>query len=327
MDGAVTKRQERTAIRNHAAYWIARLHAENCTELEKQHFRQWLKARPDHAVEFEAMTDLWELGGGLGDGIPAHHAPPVATFPAQQKSVQTRRRMLATFAACAAATIPLSTSLHAARVLQTASGHFSDSILPGQVKCFLDTNTRLVCAHNNRYFRLEHGQVILCSQASVPAQWVAAGDVRLYLQDHSSAIIRAEENRIEVTALKGKVLVHNASLTGSFVSGQHLRLGERLSFYTNGTYHADRPDLEALLAWRKGYLMFQNRFLSEVVAEINRYQTQKVVFTAGSLKAIGNMRLSGIYYIGQGKDFFRILPHLLPIQLISHGSRIEILPS
>lgn len=71
-----------------AAYWCMRLHEDDCSEAERQAFQRWLDASPEHAREFAAMQEIWEL---------AVHLPPTsgprAGAPARPRRRGCLRRM------------------------------------------------------------------------------------------------------------------------------------------------------------------------------------------------------------------------------------------
>ena len=53
------------------------------------------------------------------------------------------------------------------------------------------------------------------------------------------------------------------------------------------------------LAWRRGVLVFDNATLGDVVAEINRYNRQKLVISdadAAQLKIVGTFRTDDAYH-------------------------------
>lgn len=73
-----------------AAEWIARLHAEDCTELDHDRFRDWLASDPRNGPVFEHLTELWELAGGVTS--PSVTAPHQTVYPRRNFS---RRHALA----------------------------------------------------------------------------------------------------------------------------------------------------------------------------------------------------------------------------------------
>ena len=86
------------AITEAAAQWCMRLHEPDCTRQEREAFAVWLNANPLHALEYEAMLEIW--------GVSEHLARPA---PAAARGVAlpsaTRRRTWQRFAVAAAVTL------------------------------------------------------------------------------------------------------------------------------------------------------------------------------------------------------------------------------
>jgi len=87
------------AITDAAAHWCMRLHASDCTAQERLAFEQWRDAHPLHAVEYEAMLDIWEVAGDL--------PRPDAIVPAVRIKPATPWRTVGIAAAVCALALPL----------------------------------------------------------------------------------------------------------------------------------------------------------------------------------------------------------------------------
>lgn len=59
--------------------------------------------------------------------------------------------------------------------------------------------------------------------------------------------------------------------------------------------HIDPDDVDARLAWQRGFLIFQDRALEDVVAEMERYTHRRFVFRTAQLRGL---RISGNFRIG-----------------------------
>ncbi len=68
---------EYDAITDAAAHWCMRLHAVDCTDAERQAFKQWHDADPLHAFEYEAMLEIWSVA----DHLPRVESAPAAPVP------------------------------------------------------------------------------------------------------------------------------------------------------------------------------------------------------------------------------------------------------
>ncbi|MBS1054640.1 FecR family protein [Gluconobacter kondonii] len=299
-------------IKLRAAEWIARLHAEDCTPLDHDMFRAWLASDPRNGPVFEHLTELWELSGGA-------RTPPVVAKPVQtiRRPVLSRRHALAGLVAAAFLAVPPWEGAHASRIEETGIGSIRDVRLTSRTDCRLDTQTRLVVGANKQQARLCHGQVLLSVAGPDPFHLSADG-MTVQLHDKTSADIRINRGNTEVTAIRGKVFLTAAALREA---GRWVMPGQRLRMDRNGGWNIDYPDLETLLSWQSGELVFRNQPLAEVIQEINRYTSRQIVLSAPRL---ASQRLSGVYHVRQGDAFLQMLPHLLPLRIRPAHNAYEI---
>lgn len=305
-----------STIRHHAAYWITRLHSENCTDAEKEAFQKWLADSQDHATEFQHLTEIWELGAGAPQTM-------LPTIPVARKNniLLNRRTALACLGTSVLMLSPLGQKVQATQLLQTKTGDISTFTLGGKICCQMDTDTKLAFIPDSQCCRLEKGQVILSASAAASTLWVIAAHTSVYLQLHASTNIRIAPDCVHVTALQDKILVRSEHLPAS---GAWLQPGQRLRFFADGHLHSDYPEIDTLLSWQEGRLIFRNRPLWEVITEINRYIPQKIKLDAPLLI---NRPLSGVYYIARGNAFLQMLVRLLPIRLVNNTNGITLLPA
>lgn len=95
-----------------------------------------------------------------------------------------------------------------------------------------------------------------------------------------------------VSVAEGKVRVtrgwDGAEEDGSAV----LAAGESARYGATGVVETGTADVEALTAWRRGWLVFADRRLREVVAELDRYRPGRIVFLQS---AIADERFTGAF--------------------------------
>ncbi len=299
-------------IKTRAAEWIARLHAGDCTPLDHDRFRDWLTSDPRNGPVFEHMTELWELSGGLS-------CPAPVTIPtrATRGPALSRRHALAGLVATVFLAAPPWEGAHASRIEETGTGSIRDIHITPHTHCRLDTQTRLVVGLNGRQARLCHGQVMLSTTGPDPFHLSADG-MTVQLHDQTAADIRINRGDTEVTAVRGKVFLSAVALRAA---GRWVMPGQRLRMYRNGGWNIDYPDLETLLSWQGGELVFRNQPLADVIQEINRYASRQIVLSAPRL---ASQRLSGVYHVRQGDAFLQMLPHLLPLRIRPAHNAYEI---
>jgi len=95
--------------------------------------------------------------------------------------------------------------------------------------------------------------------------------------------------------------------------------GERLMFNTGSAPKLDSPPLDTVTAWRRGEVVLDNTTLNDAVAEMNRYEDHKLVIGSSE---IGNLRISGIYHIGDSSGFARTVAKIYRLRMDEAQNKI-----
>ena len=142
----------------------------------------------------------------------------------------------------------------------------------------LDLNTRTSVALRAAGVELISGEAaISLAGASSPFTVSAAGG-RVAARD-AVFELRHTDGSVCVTCLSGAVEVALAS------GGATLAAAQRLVYDAAGLQPARALDADDLPAWRDGFLRFRQAPLAEVLDEINRYRSGRVILMAQSLAA------------------------------------------
>jgi len=97
--------------------------------------------------------------------------------------------------------------------------------------------------------------------------------------------------------------------------------GDRLISSAPHAAKFDKPNLLPLLAWHTGQAIFQNDTLAQAAYEMNRYSMLKLVVNDARIE---NLKVSGIYRVGDNTMFALALEKLLPVAVRQFNDRIEI---
>lgn len=296
-----------------AAAWLARLHADDRSAADEQAFRSWLAASADNARAFEAVTALWELADGLRVENPAQPQP---------RFLLRRRSVLAGIGSFAAAGGGLAFWEEAyAGVYETDIGEQKHVALSDGTQVFLDTGTRFRerFSRSLRKVELERGRVNLRVRSDPSRPFVAEAADQRILAESSSFDIRRDGDRVSVVLLQGRatVLVNARSANRPLL----LTPGERVIVADNMPVRIDRPSLVVLTAWQSGQAIFDGESLLAAAAEMNRYSTVRLVVDD---PAIANLRLSGVYRIGDNEAFAHSVSLLLPVTIEHFPDHIEL---
>ncbi|MBK9519610.1 MAG: FecR domain-containing protein [Anaeromyxobacter sp.] len=271
----------REEILAEAARWEARRHAEEpLSEVEELALAAWSATSPEHRQLLRRAEQVWELSGrvvprgALEAARATRPASPLGgSLAALRRSPGGWRGLAACgLVACVLAgaawlwSRPRPPEVHAYRT-ERGQGHqvrLADGSLVE-----LDTGTALLVrtSPNLRQVVLEHGQAsfTVTHDAERPFEVVAGGGRIVDLG--TRFLVRADGAQVAVTVAEGLVEV-------TAPDGQRaaLRPGQRLRYGPSGQEGGVEPaDAEAAGAWRHGRLIFEDRPVSWLFAELERY--------------------------------------------------------
>jgi transmembrane sensor len=182
----------------------------------------------------------------------------------------------------------------------------------------LDTDTALL-DHSDAKLRrvdLQRGQAFfqIAPDARRPFE-VHAGAVTVRAVGTAFQVNRGDSGELQVTVTEHAVQV---GLGGSDSSGA-IRVEQGQTFAYPGKGSLGPPiaaDLNAITAWRRGKLIFRDRPVAEVVAQLNRYRHGRFVITD---PGIGTMRVSGVFPLANLDGSVEILEQSLGIRATKLG--------
>jgi transmembrane sensor len=166
------------------------------------------------------------------------------------------------------------------RTFSTAVGERSSLQLPDGSGVELTTNTvlRIATSDGTRKVWLDKGEAFfqVVHNDDRPFELQALGFRIVDLGTEFS--IRRDANRIEVTVLKGSVRVEPPESRDRSRAVQ-LTAGEIAIADSHGISVSNKSavEIEDALSWRTGFLVFRRTPLTEVAAEFNRYNNDKIV--------------------------------------------------
>lgn len=89
--------------------------------------------------------------------------------------------------------------------------------------------------------------------------------------------------------------------------------GESVSYGPGGMQQIARVDVESDLAWRRGKLIFEDRPLQQVVADVNRYRSGTIRILDAKLM---DLRVSGIFNIAEPDAVLTTITETLPVRAV-----------
>lgn len=134
-------------------------------------------------------------------------------------------------------------------------------------------------------------------------------------------------NEIQVTLVEGRVKIDDVALDLKVAESGvklianatvELNPGERLIAKTNAESVVVKTDTIEETSWRKGYLVFRERTLGDVVIEMNRYSSQKLVIDSDT--RVAALLVSGVFNTGgPPSDFVDALEAMHPLEAKRSG--------
>ncbi|GAA0543921.1 transmembrane sensor [Rhizomicrobium palustre] len=295
-------------LRLEASEWFARLRASAVSpEIEAEFFR-WAAQSPRHAAAYEAVCAAWDVLGM----VPAKRRP-------RHAMIGRREFAGGAIAASLAAYFLLRAEPAEAKVFKTAIGEQKRFTLPDGSALLLDTASEVSasCDKISRTASLGCGRAHFdVTNARESALVVRIGDISVTSHRGHFDVFRGED-AIFVYLQQNDAAVQTAN--GDNVK---LRPGDYLRApMPYGKLVIDRPAQEAITAWQRGILVFDQTTLSDAVREMNRYSPVKL--TISDAKA-AQLKISGAYGAGKAAEFLHTLTLLLPVRAQARGDGFEI---
>ena len=273
-------------IESRAADWVARRDRSDWSAQDEATLEDWLKSSPAHRVAYLRLDAAWRRADRLG----ALRAPGMPTRP-----MVTTRPVFGIVSKVAAALLVsllvggtlLWLSQTPGRVYATALGehrtvHLADG---SSVDLNTDTTLRAQMASDRRAIWLERGEAYFSVAHDQQHPFVIHAGDRTVTVLGTKFSVRSDGFRFDVLVENGRVQV----ITGA--GRAVLTAGDALNLDSSGLalIHETPDEVERMLSWRRGLLVFGQSRLAEVVQEFNRYNRLQLVLADAKS---GNIRLA-----------------------------------
>jgi len=343
----IVRLKTRTQIENEAAVWTWRLDSGGLAAGERDQLEAWLREDPRHRRAFEELSRTWSVLDRLAEREPDEDfATPVWQDPRPvvlEPPARAPRRWTGYWGAAAAAVLvaALGTALWVARrpgmqVMATAVGQHRHVKLADGSQITLNTNTllavKLTAQRRDVYLRRGEAHFDVVHEGARPF-FVHAGDAlirdvgtqfEVRVNSDRDVDVLVNEGRVEVHGPAARPQAENAAAAADGEDGGWVRAlsaGEQLSIAG--------PDLRVMavsphqvadeLAWRDGALVFEREPLSQAVAEVGRYTSERIVLTGPQ---VASLRISGRFRTDDVPGFFQALQAALPVRVSRASPRV-----
>lgn len=314
-----------------AGVWIARLHGDGRGRSLEEGFRRWLQADPVNARAFEFATDVWDDSANLRRVVSFSTAPCPKPSP--------RWGLRVALAAAATVVLAVGVVLHMrAGVISTDVGEQRQLTLEDGTRIFLNTDSRLVVDYDEkvRHVEVRRGEALFTVAKNPERPFlVEVGDQQVKALG-TEFVVRMDASQLTVTLIEGSVAVdplsaatgtptvanQSGSAAATTPSGgtrasanaaYTLTPGQRLTFAAGEVPKVDTPSLENLTAWQEGRVWLDDTPLNVAAAEMNRYNTLKVVIESERAK---DLRVSGLFQAGDSISFANAMALTYGLQVV-----------
>jgi transmembrane sensor len=304
------------AIRAEAAAWLARIHSDAADPKDIASFQIWLAEDMRHREAFDAVTQVWEAVGGLGqlreESRPRRSAHGLA-----------RRAVLAAagIAVAAAVAWSLLPPRESAQDYATGIGEQRRLALEDGSLAILDTATTIRVAYDGRRraITLLRGRAHFDVARDVGRPFVVSAGQRQVTALGTAFDVDRGETSIAVMLVRGHISIASADTSAPAQAVDLTIPGEHVVFDGPDIAQRNRLDLNVATAWQSGRAVFNDQPVSLAVAEMNRYSRRPIIVDGD---AVARMRISGTYGIGDTEAFATSLAALLPIRVVPEPTRI-----
>lgn len=315
----------RETVRQQAMHWLVRkLNPAEWSAEDERHLQSWLKVRPEHLDEFLAAQATLAVMSQPGAFDSAEIARVLARPPVASRQTFTRRR-LAGLATAAVLTLSATGAwmIQNRNTYSTGIAETRQITLPDGTHVHLDAQTSLhyEATESGRTVHLRHGAAVFevaphRAPFKVAADTWSVRDIGTTFQ----VLLRNDAPRgtVEVGVAEGEVELtsdrHPATPPVRLSSGEE----------TTWEGGSDRPSAKIhnaspgdFAAWRDGRLRYRNRPLSQVLADLQRYQKNRLVLLDPEL---ARLTVTGTLSTRDLKQAYTALEQILPLRFAVQAS-------
>ncbi|MEM5552872.1 FecR domain-containing protein [Pseudoalteromonas neustonica] len=291
-----------------ATLWLLRLKDEP-SEQQIHNWQKWLKICPQNAEAFEESV---LLDAKLGNLSQQSMERLLALLPKSNiKKVSFIRPLVALAASLAVIAVSFfhfnasRPTIYLTQIGETASFILSDG---SQILLDSDTELNVEYSDNTRRIELLKGQVIFDVTPEKQRPFiVVVEEIDIKVLGTQFNVNRLKD-QVVVAVKKGKVKVTDPTVGDVFLTANqgYNSINDR-QFNLTETQFA---------IWQQGRIQFSNTPLNFAVEQLNRYQDKPFKLKQTSLNQLS---LSGTYQLNDIDNTAKLLPKVLPVDVIDNG--------
>lgn len=298
---------EDPAVPDTAEGWVARLASPDVTATDAVAFEAWCDASPDNRRDYARVERLHARVRDLSRDALVGAAARAARRDGAAGRGRRLRPLAWGAAAASIALVALTASVQwRAEPVQrydTRVGERREILLDDGTRAVLDTNSAIAVRYgdDHRTLTVERGRVEIdvAAQPDRPFVTYAANgtihDIGTRFQVAHAA------DHVVVTLLEGEVSIATPE---SSAAPTVLKPGAQARIDARGGIAASAADVDAANGWTRGELVFKNRALADLVAEMNRYSIAQIRLGE---RALDGIAVSGVFHAGDQDALIKAL--------------------
>ncbi|MET3792361.1 FecR family protein [Aquamicrobium terrae] len=292
--------------------WFVHLQEAPQDRKLREQFQIWLDSDPRHAAAFAKLEAMWTLPeldiASARLAARLDETPKARVVPARRQVRRTGKWTKRLAALAAVMMVAIGIRSYPALMLRwnadhlTATGAQGEFVLPDGSRLMLNTASAVALDFEgqNRSVTLLQGEAFfdVVPDPARPFRVAGAfGDVEVKgtafsVRTGAEDTVILERGRVEV------------SRQGDDAGHATLSPGEKVEVSAAGLSPVTGIDAESALAWRTGWVTFQEKPLADVLADLGRYYEGRILTLDGS---IGRVRVSGNYRLADPEGAIRSL--------------------
>ena len=277
-------------LNREARDWVARERLDTLSADERAAAKAWRSRSTEHEAAYQSALRLWALAGEASREFDTASRPTVTRRGVLMGGGLAAGGAGAAYAAGVLGLLPTWTAIRADHA--TGRGEQNTFELSDGLTIELDGESALDVDPGGRTLRLTRGAAVVSvapngDPTDRDAVSVLAGAGRSVAKAAVFSLRHAADT-IDVSCIDGTVdVVHDRR--ASLVSGQSIRYAD------TGMSRPIRTEIADIAAWRRGYLIFRNQDLRDVVADLNRPRPGLIILTDDDIKL---RKISGTFNLG-----------------------------
>jgi len=315
-------RRDEDGRRAEAADWVVRLQAQDLTEDQAVAFDAWLGASDDNARAYDAALGVMQEVEASAPRIAYDLRRTPLARPTNARRGWLVAGGLAAAATIAVAVMPTSLLSEPPQTFTTARGEHRTVTLADGTRVDLNAGTRMTVtlARHERRVSMPQGEAVFDVAADHARPFLIAAGDRTVRVVGTRFDVRRRGDQLSVTVDRGVVEVRPSEAA----SGHAFRLhpGQRLD-HQDGAIDArvHAVDASDVYAWRTGRLIYRDRPLGDVVADLNQQYARQIRLEDPALAAT---RFSGVLILDNQDAVIRRLALLAPLRALRSGDGVTL---